>query len=85
VLVGVFFKISTQIVGFVFLSKAQIKSVIIVEILYNFILTFLSILLVKDYGLIGSVIAFCVCNILYFIGVQILFYYKFVTNKALSC
>lgn len=85
VLVGVFFKIITQIVGFVFLSKAQIKSVIIIEILYNLILTLLSILLVKDYGLIGSVIAFCFCNILYFIGVQILFYYKFVTSKTLSC
>lgn len=85
ILIGVFFKISTQIVGFVFLSKAKIKSVIIIEILYNIILTGLSIVFVQKYGLVGAVVAFCISNILYFIVVQALFYFNFVKSKTVSC
>lgn len=85
ILVGVFFKIITQIVGFVFLSKAKIKSVIVIEIIYNVVLTFTSIILVQNSGIIGSVIAFCFCNILYFVGVQILFYFTFIKTQNISC
>lgn len=85
VLVGVFFKICTQIVGFVFLSKAKIKSVIAIEIIYNVVLTLTSIYFVRKFGLVGSVIAFCLCNIVYFIGVQVMFYYNFIKPKNILC
>jgi len=85
ILIGVFFKICTQVVGFVFLSKAKIKSVIFVEIIYNVLISVLTVLFIKYYGLIGASIAFCISNVLYFIGVQILFYNVFLTKKSVSC
>jgi PST family polysaccharide transporter len=85
-LVGVFFKTATQIIGFVFLSKARIKTVIFVEVVFNLMFTYLSILLIKSNGLIGSVWAFCISNIFYFFLVLILFYFSFVfNNKSVEC
>lgn len=82
-LVGVFFKTATQIIGFVFLSKARIKTVIFIEVVFNLLFTYLSLVLIKSHGLIGSVWAFCVSNIIYFILVLLLFYFSFVfSNKS---
>lgn len=83
VLIGVFFKVSTQIVGFVFLSKAKIKEVILIEILFNICFTILSVVLVNNIGLVGAVIAFLISNILYFIGVLFLFLNTFVFKKSM--
>ena len=78
ILIGVFFRISTQILGFVFLSKAKIKIIIFVEIIYNIIFTLVSVLLIGNYALKGAVYAFLLCNFLYFIGVFIVSYFTFV-------
>ena len=83
VLIGVFFKVITQIVGFVFLSKAKIKEVIIIEVLFNICFTIMSIFLVNRIGLVGAVMAFLICNILYFIGVLSLFLNTFVFKKSI--
>lgn len=80
-LVGVFFKTATQIIGFVFLSKAKIKTIVFIEVFFNVTFTFLSLQLINSNGLIGSVWAFCICNIFYFILVFILFYYTFILNN----
>ncbi len=82
VLIGVFFKVSTQIIGFVFLSKAKIKEVILIEVLFNICFTILSVVLVNKIGLVGAVIAFLISNILYFIGVLFLFLNTFVFKKS---
>jgi len=83
-LVGVFFKTATQIIGFVFLSKAKIKTVIFIEVVFNVTFTLLSLQLINSDGLLGSVWAFCICNIFYFILVLILFYATFVFNSKTS-
>ena len=83
VLIGVFFKVITQIVGFVFLSKAKIKEVIIIEVLFNICFTIMSIFLVNRIGFVGAVMAFLICNILYFIGVLSLFLNTFVFKKSI--
>lgn len=85
VLIGVFFKVSTQIVGFVFLSKAKITQVIIIEVLFNVGFTLLSIILISSHGLLGAVESFLISNIVYFISVVILFYYTFVKNESELC
>ena len=82
ILFGVFFKICTQVIGFVFLSKAKIKSVIFVEIIYNVFMSISTVFFVQYHGLIGAAVAFFICNLLYFIGVLILFYNVFLTKKV---
>lgn len=73
ILVGVFLKICTQVVGFVFVAKAKIKSIIIIEVLFNICFTLLSIYLVRLYQIEGAVAAFAICNFFYMIGVYITF------------
>lgn len=82
VLIVVFFKVSTQIVGFVFFSKAKIKEVIIIEVLFNICFTILSVVLVNNIGLVDAVMTFLISNILYFIGVLFLVLNTFVFKKS---
>jgi PST family polysaccharide transporter len=84
-MIGVFFKVCAQIVGFVFLSKAMIKHVMIVEIIYNIGFTLLSVLFIRLFGLFGSVLSFFLSNLIYFAAVIILFYYNFITDESNLC
>ena len=81
VLFGVFLKVITQIVGFVFLAKAKIKTVIAIEVLLNIFITVLSIYFINTFGLLGSVYAYCLTNIIFFIGVLVMFYYTFISKN----
>lgn len=83
ILIGVFLKICTQVFGFVFVAKAKIKSIIIIEVLFNICFTLASIYLVKFYQVQGAVIAFMICNFIYFIGVYITFKKVFTSNENL--
>jgi len=73
VLLGVFFKICTQVYGFVFVAKAKIRIIIIIEVLFNVCFTMASIILIQFYEIYGAVVAFTVCNFIYLIGVYITF------------
>ncbi len=84
VLAGVFFKIFTQVYGFVFVAKAKIKSIIIIEVLFNIIFTISSIWLIQAYQIKGAVIAFLACNFIYLAGVYIVFKKTFTSNSKFS-
>lgn len=84
VLAGVFFKIFTQVYGFVFVAKAKIKSIIIIEVLFNIIFTISSIWLIQAYQIKGAVIAFLVCNFIYLAGVYIIFKKTFTLSSKFS-
>ena len=81
VLFGVFLKVITQIVGFVFLAKAKIKTVIALEVALNIFITLLSIYFINIYGLLGSVYAYCITNLIFLVIVLALFFLTFVSNK----
>lgn len=77
-LIGVFFRMLSQILGFVFVAKAKIKIVIGVEGFYNILLVALSIYMIKINGLNGAIEAFLISNIIYFVGIYFIFYLKFI-------
>lgn len=81
VLFGIFFKVITQIIGFVFLAKAKIKTVITIEVLLNIFITVMSIYFINTFGLLGSVYAYCLTNIIFLIVIFVLFYYTFVSKN----
>lgn len=84
-LLGVFFKICAQVLGFVFLAKAKIKILISLEFILNIIYLMLSIFLIKKFGLIGTSYAFAIYNLIYLIIVILIFNKLFITNKIESC
>lgn len=84
-LLGVFFKICAQVLGFVFLAKAKIKILISIELILNIIYVLLSIFLIKKLGIIGTSYAFAVYNFIYLIVVTLIFYGLFINNKSEKC
>lgn len=78
VLLGVLFKICTQVYGFVFVAKAKIRIIIIIEVLFNICFTIASIILIQFYQIYGAVMAFMICNFIYLIGVYSTFRKVFV-------
>lgn len=84
-LLGAFFKICAQILGFVFLAKAKIKILISLEFILNIIYFLLMFTLVKNLGLIGTSYAFAIYNFIYLIVVILIFNKLFINNKVEKC
>jgi polysaccharide transporter, PST family len=59
-LLGDFFKIGSWLLGYVLIAKADIKLVIITEVLFSLSLVLLSYFLMGKYGIIGTTYAFCI-------------------------
>lgn len=84
-LLGVFFKICAQVLGFVFLAKAKIKILISLEFILNIVYLLLSFFLIKKLGLIGTSYAFAIYNFIYLIVVTLIFKKIFVNVKTENC
>lgn len=78
-LIGVFFRVCSQIMGFVFVAKAFLKEVIIIEVIYNLILVSTSIYLLHVNNLEGVMFAYLFSNVLYFLMLWLA--YKFIRKK----
>jgi len=74
-LIGVFLRVCSQIIGFVLVAKAYLREVIIVEVLYNLILVFTSIYLLRLNNLEGVMNAYLYSNFIYLI--MLILAYKF--------
>ena len=77
-LLGDFFKIGSWLLGYVLIAKADIKLVIVTEILFSISLVLLSYLLINKFGIIGTTYAFCINYALHWITML------FVTKKYLN-
>jgi len=83
-LLGVLFRIIAQVSGFVFLAKAKIKIIIILEFIFNIFYILATIFFVKIYGLIGCSYAYLLYNFIYVIVVLLLFKRTFITQINLN-
>ena len=77
-LLGDFFKIGSWLLGYVLIAKADIKLVIVTEILFSISLVLLSYLMINKFGIIGTTYAFCINYALHWITML------FVTKKYLN-
>lgn len=80
-LLGDFFKIGSWLLGYVLIAKADIKLVIITEVLFSFSLVLLSYLLIRRYGVIGTTYAFCINYALHWIAMIFITRKYFVDGK----
>lgn len=71
-MVGDFFKICAWIIGYVFISKAQVKMFISMEIGFSALLCGLTYFFTEHQGFIGVSIAYAVNYFIYFICVLII-------------
>ncbi len=82
-LLGDIFKISSWLFAFLMISKALTKTFIITEILFASSLVFLSILFIKNFGVLGATYAFCVNYALYALTMFFLIKH-YLNGKSLS-
>jgi len=74
-LLGDFFKMGSWLLGYILIAKAEIKLIIITEILFSISLVILSYFFINKYGIIGTTYAFCINYAFYWISML------FVTKK----
>jgi PST family polysaccharide transporter len=72
-LIGDFFKIASWLLAFQMIAKAMTKTYIISEIFFSTLLVILTMSLINLYGGIGSVYAYAINYLLYFISMLIIF------------
>lgn len=70
-LLGDFFKIGSWLLGFILIAKADVKLVIITEILFAASLVLLSYFFMGKFGIIGTTYAFCINYALHWIAMVI--------------
>ncbi len=80
-LLGDFFKIGSWLLGYILIAKADIKLVIITEILFAVSLVLLSYFFMGKFGIIGTTYAFCINYALYWIAMVIFTRKYFVDGK----
>lgn len=71
-LLGDFFKIGSWLLGYLLIAKANIKLVIVTEILFALSLVLLSYFFIGKFGIIGTTYAFCINYALHWIAMVIL-------------
>lgn len=71
-LIGDVIKIASWLLSYLMLAKALTKYFIFTEIFFSFTWIVLSIIMIKNFGLIGSTYAFTANYILYFIGIYLI-------------
>jgi len=74
-LLGDFFKMGSWLLAYILVAKAEIKLIIITEILFSISLVILSYFFINKYGIIGTTYAFCINYAFYWISML------FVTKK----
>lgn len=74
-LLGIFFKIMSQILSFIFVAKAKIKTALFLEVFFNVYYTIITIYFIDYFGLIGTSYAYLVSYIIYF-GILIYLFYQ---------
>lgn len=79
-LIGDFFKVISWLFAFLLLAKAMTTKYIISELFFNSLLTGLSILFIKNMGLVGGTFAYMVNYIIFFIF-YLLFFLNYVKGK----
>lgn len=67
-LLGDFFKMGSWLLGYILIAKAEIKLIIITEILFSISLVILSYFFINKYGIIGTTYAFCINYAFYWIS-----------------
>ena len=72
-LIGDVFKIASWLLGFIMVAKAMTKTFIITEIGFSVSFVVLSMVLIKQYGLIGVTMAFSINYMIYFMLMVYLF------------
>lgn len=65
-LLGIFFKIISQILSFIFVAEAKIKIALSLEVSFNLYFTIMTIYSIDVFGLMGTAYAFLLSYILYF-------------------
>ncbi len=70
-LLGDFFKIGSWLLAYVLIAKADVKLVIITEILFSASLVLLSFYFMGKFGIIGTTYAFCINYAIYWIAMVI--------------
>jgi PST family polysaccharide transporter len=72
-LIGDFFKMCSWVLAMQMIAKAMVKMFLITEIIFTVSLIILSVLMVKQFGGIGSIYAYCINYFLYLITVLFIF------------
>ena len=70
-LLGDFFKMGSWLLGYILIAKAEIKLIIITEILFSISLVILSYFFINKYGIIGTTYAFCINYAFYWISMAV--------------
>jgi O-antigen/teichoic acid export membrane protein len=70
-LVGDTIKIASWLIAYIMVAKAMTKVYIVTEIMFSVVFTSLSIILIKEYGLIGVTYAFSLSYFCYFIAIGV--------------
>jgi PST family polysaccharide transporter len=74
-LLGIFFKIISQILSFIFVAKAKIKIALSLEVSFNFYFSIMTIYSIDVFGLMGTAYAYLLSYILYF-GILVYLFYQ---------
>ncbi len=80
-LLGDFFKIGSWLLGYILIAKADIKLVIISEILFASSLVLLSYFFMSKFGIVGTTYAFCINYALHWIAMIVFTRKYFVDGK----
>ncbi len=72
-MLGNIFKIASWLVAFLMLAKSMTKTYIITEIIFGLTLYFFTLLFIKQFGLKGATMAYCLNYFIYFIVIVIIF------------
>lgn len=83
-MVGDFLKISSWLIAFLYFAQAKVKGYIIAEVCGALILVLLSRVMVKQYGLEGSVYAYSLTYFIYFLIVLFSFRSLFFSPTGLN-
>ena len=75
-MIGNIFKVLGWIFGYVLVAKAMVKYTVLSEILFAITFVIISIVFVKEYGLIGMTYTYLLNNILYCIFVMSIYKLK---------
>ncbi len=80
-LLGDFFKIGSWLMGFILIAKADVKLVVITEVVFAASLVVMSFFLMEKFGILGATYAFCINYAIHWIAMVIFTRKYFVNGK----
>ncbi len=74
--IGDTFRVLSWLIGYLLIAKARTKTFVITELISSLLQVLLTFILVKQIGLEGSTVAYCIENIIYFAMLYLIFHFN---------